>query len=152
MNAETAYAIGETFERLSREGGQQYQGIEGDYRDLAHTAMGWFQTNMTLNCWSAYGPLHYGMCLDWLGKFDQSAAYFDRADQLDPNGYFTLDYIGLHYFELGDYAAAKPWFERSSRLEWQDNPLARSYLELIRSRMMEAATNEISARLNEPLR
>ena len=51
----------------------------------------------------------------------------------------------------GDFAAARPWFERSLRLEWQDNPIARNYLQIVNSRMLEAATNEISAKLSFPL-
>ena len=77
-------------------------------------------------------------------------SYFDRAAQLDPNGYFTMANIGLHYVQLGDFAAAKPWFERSSRLQWQDNPIALSYLEIVKRKLMEAATNDISAKLESP--
>ena len=57
-------------------------------------------------------------------------------------------HIGLHYVQSGNFAAAKPWFERSLRLEGKDNPIARSYLQIVNSRMLEAATNEISAKLN----
>jgi hypothetical protein len=61
---------------------------------------------------------------------------------LDPNGYFTVANIGIHYVEIGDLAAAKPWFERSLRLQEQDNQIARSYLTLINTRLMQAATNQ----------
>jgi O-antigen ligase len=152
MNGDTAYAIGQSLEQVSREGGESYDDFPGEnYRQLAERALGWFDRAMKLNPWHAYSVLHYGMCLDWLGKFDLSAPYFDRGEQLDPNGYFTLDNIGLHYLELGDYAAAKPWFERSIRLESHENAIARNYLELIQNRMMEAATNEIRASLIAPL-
>ena len=59
----------------------------------------------------------YGWCLDWLGRFDKSAPYFQRADELDPNNYFMAAHIGLHYVQSGNFAAARPWFERSLRLE-----------------------------------
>ena len=59
-------------------------------------------------------------------------------------------YIGMHYVELGDFAAAKPWFERSLHLEGQDNPTALNYLKIVNNRMLEAATNEISAKLGLP--
>jgi hypothetical protein len=49
---------------------------------------------------------------------------------------------------LGDFAAAKSWFERSLRLQGQGNDIARSYLPIVNSRMLEAATNEISAKPN----
>ena len=58
-----------------------------------------------------------------------------------------LDLIGLHYMESGDYAAAKPWFERSLRYQGQGNDIARNYLELANTRMLEAATNEVAHKL-----
>jgi len=48
----------------------------------------------------------------------------DKADQLDPNGYYTAANIGWHYIQTGNYAAARPWFERSLRLEWRDNTIS----------------------------
>jgi hypothetical protein len=58
----------------------------------------------------------------------------------------------MHYIELGDYAAAKMWFERSQHLQGLDNPTAQIYLQIVRNRMQEAATNEISAKPNFPIR
>jgi O-antigen ligase len=139
MNPETTCAIGECYRIQSQEGGD-------NYRDLAKQAMDWFDRTMKLNKWSGYGYLRYGWCLDWLERWAEAEPYFDRANELDPNGYLTEDYIGLHYIELGDYAAGKAWFERSLRLEWQDNPIATSYLQIVNTRMMEAATNEAAAR------
>jgi O-antigen ligase/Tfp pilus assembly protein PilF len=145
MNPETAYAIGEAFRIQSSEGGD-------DYRALAERAMGWFGRSMKLNPWDGYGYLRYGWCLDWLERFGESPRYFERAAQLDPNSYFMAANIGLHYVQSGDLAAAKSWFERSLRLEWQeDNSIARNYLQIVRGRLQEAATNEISAKLSFPL-
>ena len=45
------------------------------------------------------------------------------------------DHIGLHYVQLGDFAAAKPWFERSLRLEGQDNAIARNYLQIVQEQV-----------------
>jgi hypothetical protein len=59
--------------------------------------------------------------------------------------------IGLHYVELRDYAAAKPWLERSSRLQWQDNPIAANYLNIVNLKLLEAATNDLGASLDFPL-
>jgi len=89
-----------------------------------------------------------GWCLDWLGKQTESGPYFDKANQLDPNGYYTLAMIGMHYFEIGNLAASKPWFERSLRLQWNDNPISKTYLQLADQRLMETATNDFAARLN----
>jgi hypothetical protein len=141
MNPETAYAIGEALRIQSSEGGQ-------NYRELAAQAMEWFGRSIKLNRWGGYGYLRYGWCLDWLDRSAESESYFDRAVELDPNGYFTLANIGLHYVQLQNYAAAKPWFERSLRLGWQDNPIARSYLRICNVRLLQAATNGSAVRLD----
>ena len=139
-NAETADAIGEALRVQSLAGG-------GDYQELATNALGWFERSMKLNPLDAFGFLRYGACLDWLGRQADSASYFSHAEELDPNSYFTVATIGLHYVELEDYAGARPWFERSLRLRWNDNPIAYSYLEIIDRRLLEAATNVISGQV-----
>jgi O-antigen ligase len=141
MNSETAYAIGECLRIQSSEGGS-------NYRELATQAMEWFGRSIKLDQWSGYGYLRYGWCLDWLERTTEAEPYFDRAAELDPNGYFTLANIGLHYVELGDYAAAKPWFERSLRLQYKNNPIARNYLQISNTRLLEAATNANAVRLD----
>jgi O-antigen ligase len=149
MNADTACAIGEAFRRQSSEGGSNNE-------QLAEQAIQWYDRSIKLNPWGGYTLLSpwagYGWCLDWLGRSDKSAVYFQRADELDPNNYFISSYIGLHYFESGDLAAARSWFERSLRLHGQGNDIARSYLPIVNNRMLEAATNEISAKLSFPSR
>lgn len=77
--------------------------------------------------------------------------YFQRADELDPNNYFMAAHLGLHYVQSGDYAAARTWFERSLRLQAKENSIARNYLPIVNQRMMEAATNDLSAKLSAPL-
>lgn len=138
-NAETAYALGEAYRIQSLEGGP-------DYRNLANAAMEWFGRCTKLNPYNGYGFLRYGMCLDWAERSSESAPYFDRAEQLDPGGYYTVANIGLHYVELGNYAGAKPWFERANRLESENNEIARNYLAICNTRLLEAATNDIRAR------
>ncbi|MEY2428659.1 MAG: hypothetical protein QOJ40_1544, partial [Verrucomicrobiota bacterium] len=140
-NAETAYALGEAYRIQSLEGGP-------DYRELANAAMEWFGRCIKLNPYDGYGFLRYGMCLDWAERSSESAPYFDRAEQLDPNGYYTVANIGLHYVELGSYAAARPWFDRANRLESENNEIARNYLALCNIRLMEAATNDVRARIH----
>ena len=109
MNFETAYNIGEAYRVESFDGGQNYE-------DLAKTAMQWYARGMKLDPHDGYNYLRYGMCLDWLDKHDEAGPYFNRADALDPNGYYTEANIGWHYVQTGDYAAARPWLERSLRL------------------------------------
>jgi hypothetical protein len=134
-NASTAYAIGEAYRIQSFEGGD-------NYRVLGEQAMEWFKTATELDPWMGYGYLKYGMCLDWLGRTGESGSWFAKANELDPNGYFMVAHVGLHYVSLGDYAAAIPWFERSLRLKWEANTIAKSYLDISVARLMEGATNE----------
>ncbi|HTL57060.1 MAG TPA: O-antigen ligase family protein [Candidatus Limnocylindrales bacterium] len=148
-NSETARAIGEALRHQSEEGGEHYQGLDGaNYRQLAQDAMQWFQVGMKLNPWDSRNYSGYGWCLDWLDRQSESAPYFSRAEELDPNNYFNLNRIGVHYVQLGDFAAAKVWFERSFRLNPGENPIAQNYLTIVNARMLEAATNEIRAKLD----
>lgn len=86
-----------------------------------------------------------------MGRLAESPPYFERAAELEPNGYFVAANIGLHYAQAGDFAAARTWFERSLRLDKRNNPIAKNYLPIMNSRLQEAATNEISAGLAVPL-
>ena len=109
--------------------------------------MTWYQRGIKLNRWDSGSYSGYGWCLDWLDRQTESAPYFARAEELDPNNYFNLNNVGLHYIQLGDFAAARPWFERSLRLEYTDNTIAQNYLAIANARLLEGATNEISAKL-----
>jgi hypothetical protein len=132
-NADTAYAIGEAFRVQSKEG-------EDNYQELAGKAMQWFDRAMKLNPWNGDSFMYYGSCLDWVGRQNESAPYFKRADELDPNGYFVAANIGLHYVQLGDYAASRPWFERSLRLQTKNNPIAINYLDIVDRKLLESAS------------
>ena len=142
-NFDTAYAIGEAYRVQSHEGGENYQ-------ELAGKAMQWFERAMKLNPWDGYNFLRYGMCLDWVNRSAESGPYYDRAEQLDPNGYFTVANIGLHYVETQDYAAARPWLERSARLQGNGNPIAKNYLSIANRKLLEEGTNDLSAKLRFP--
>jgi O-antigen ligase len=136
-NFETAYRIGEIYRVQSWNGGANYE-------QLARAAMNWFERGMKLNPYDGYNYLKYGMCLDWLDQQEKSEPYYDKAVKLDPNGYFTAAYVGWHYFQTGDYAAARTWFDRSKHLEGIDNKIANSYLTIVNARMMENATNHLA--------
>jgi O-antigen ligase len=135
MNFETAYNIGECFRTQSFDGGQNYE-------NLAKTAMQWYARGMKLNPHDGYNYLRYGMCLDWLEKHDEAGPYFNRADALDPNSYYTAANIGWHYVQAGNYAAARPWLERSLRLHGQQNGAAASYLEITERKLVENASGQ----------
>jgi tetratricopeptide (TPR) repeat protein len=77
-----------------------------------------------------------------LGQHEEAEPYFNRADELDPNGYFTAAFMGWHYVQNGQYGAARPWFERSLRLQNKDNPIAASYLQIANQKLLEAATDQ----------
>jgi O-antigen ligase len=149
MNPETTYRIAQAYQQESQEGSAFYSGQEGvNYQRLAEQAMDWYQRGMKLNRWDSRNYTGYGWCLDWLDRGMESPQYFAKAEELDPNSYFTLNRIGLHYVQSGDYAAAKPWFERSLRMEWKENPVARNYLQISNLRLLETATNVLEAGKN----
>jgi O-antigen ligase len=135
MNFETADDIGEAYRVDSFNGGDHYA-------DLAETAEQWYVRAMNLDRYDAYSYLRYGMCLDWLDHHDEAGKYSSRAEALDPNGYYTVAIVGWHYVQIGDYAAAKPWFERSLRLGGHENNIARSYLDLVGQKLVERASGK----------
>lgn len=129
-NSETAYQIGEDL-RL-----QSWRG-EGNYKAVAEEALSWFERSMKLNKWDPYSRLRYAMCLDWIGRMESAGNFFAQAYQLDPHGYYTVAHQGWHHVQLQDYLTARKWFERSLRLNWEDNPMARTYLSIIDRRLAE---------------
>src|ERR1044071_853936 len=100
QNAETAYQVGRALRRQSQEGGQRYDDRAGqNYQQRAEQAMLWFQRSLKLDPWNAAAALGYGWCLDWLGRTGESGPWFSKAEELDPNGYYTVAQLGLHYVE-----------------------------------------------------
>jgi O-antigen ligase len=134
-NFETAYQIAEFYRIQSFQGGE-------DYQSQAQTAMDWYLRAMKLNQFDGYNYLGYGMCLDWLGRHDETGPYYDRAEALDPNGYFTVANIGWHYVQVGDYPAARAWFDRSRRLNWDNNVIAHSYWDIVQDRLTRDASGQ----------
>ncbi|MFO1489298.1 MAG: O-antigen ligase family protein [Verrucomicrobiota bacterium] len=132
MNAATAFAIGESLRLQSWEGNE-------DYPDLARAAIQWFDRAAKLNPYDGYNFLRTGMCLDWIGEHEKAGPFFNRADELDPNGYFTSAWVGWHYVQLKDYAAAKVWFDRSMHLNWDNNQIADTYLKICDRKLAELA-------------
>lgn len=129
-NFETAWNIGETYRALS------WQNQDG-YRDLANSAMAWFERCTAANRFYTYGYLHYGMCRDWIGEHGAAEPYYQQAVKLDPNGYYTRAWMGWHYVQKRDYAEAKRWFQRSLEVNWTFNPIASSYWEIVNRKLAE---------------
>ena len=134
-NFETPYAIGESYRT------QSFEGSDG-YEALAQQAMAWFARGTNGNPYDDRSHLAMGRCLDWVGRTNEARAFFYRADELDPNGYWTAAFVGRHYVEVEDYAAAKQWFERSLKLKGAGNPVTTNYLEIVNRRLHEGATNQ----------
>jgi tetratricopeptide (TPR) repeat protein len=133
-NFETARAIGEDY-RL-----QSFQNT-GDYEQQALEAMKWFKRAMELNPYDDSSTLRYGICLDHIDRHAEAFPYFQKANLLDPNSYYNNAWMGWHYMQTGDDAAAVVWLRRSRQMEWKDNPIADNYLQLAENQMLEAATN-----------
>lgn len=95
--------------------------------------------------------MRWGMMLDFLGDHAAAEPMFLKADALDPNGYFTAAHVGKHYVDSGEYAAARPWLERSLLL-FRTNEIAESNLKLANQRLLEAATNDTYRSLLNKLR
>ncbi|HXE42161.1 MAG TPA: tetratricopeptide repeat protein, partial [Candidatus Baltobacteraceae bacterium] len=134
-NFQTAYDIGEAYRMQSFEGAMGYQ-------VQAETAMHWYAMAKAFDRYDGYNDLRTGMCLDWLDRHGESEKFYREAEALDPNGYYTIANIGWHYVQIGDYAAAREWFERSLRLEWVENIVAQSYLDLVKQKLIENASGK----------
>ena len=152
-NGDTAVQIGEALRRQAQEGGFHYEDAAAtEYTSLTREAMEWFARSAKLNPLDNHPWLGYGWCLDWLDRHSEAENYFWKAERLDPNSYFNMFKIGLHYMERGDYSAARPWFERSRRIEEGPIKTAAPYLQIANTRLLEAATNDIAARLSAPIK
>jgi tetratricopeptide (TPR) repeat protein len=134
-NFETTYKIAEAYRVES------FIGNTG-YESLADSAMQWYSRGMKLNPYDGYNYLGCGICLDWLDHHDEAGPYYNRADALDANNYYVAAYTGWHYAQAGDYAAARPWLQRSVKLQQQDNPIAISYLQLVEQKLVEKSSDE----------
>ena len=149
-NFATAYQLGEIY-RL-----QAFQGT-GNYEAFVARAIAAYQRGITNNPFDADYYLGWGMCLDFIGRHAEAEPLFLKADDLDPNGYFVAAHVGRHFVETGEYAAARPWLERSLRLahtktNTKTNTIAVNLLKLTNERMLENATNPSLRSLLDQLR
>lgn len=129
-NFETTYAIGESLRQLSWQG-------EAGFEKLAAEAVQWFQRGMLLNPYDAYNHMRIGMCLDWLGRHDEAAPYYEAALRLDPNNYYLQAHQGWHFVQTGDYQSAKDWFEKSMKTMPWGNFIAMNYLLIVDRKLKE---------------
>ena len=84
------------------------------------------------------------MCLDWTGEHEAAAMYFEKAEALDPNGYYTEAHVGWHYFQIEDFITAKKHLERSLSLFANEklNPIPYTYLKLIAEKLKDAPADK----------
>jgi O-antigen ligase len=141
-NGETAQTIGEIYSVFCFEG-------KDDYQTHADKAIQWFKRGVANNPHNSRNYLRWGIVLDFLLLHKEAEPLFTRADELDPNGYYTCAYIGRHFLESGQLAAARPWLERS-RLLWKpENIVAESNLRIANERLLEAAGDPLIHKLRE---
>ena len=105
-NFETSYTLGEIYLQRSFDAGV---GIEAD----AERATNWFARAITAHRYLGYAWLGRGMALDWMGRTNESLAFFQKGLELDPNGARSLACMAWHYLQLRDYREARKWCERS---------------------------------------
>ncbi len=134
---ENTWQIGEAFRLQSFVGGS-------DYRELAEKAMIWFARGTNANPYDDHSYLGYGMCLDWIDRNEEAESCFNRAVELDPNGYFTAANVGWHFAQKQEFAAARSWCERSLSLQPKTNDIAALYLQIANTRLLEAAAGAAS--------
>jgi len=132
---QTAFDIGECYKAKS------FLSESADPSALAREAIAWYRKCMDLDPYYADAWTRSGMCLDWIDEEPDTSRFYLKANALDPNGWFTTANTGWHYAHVGDYAAARTWFERSAILEWDpaQNSIAPDWLPVVERRLQEAA-------------
>ena len=105
-NFETSYTLGEIYLQRSLDAGI---GFEAE----AERATNWFGRAAAVNPYLGYAWLGHGMALDWMGRTNESLAYFKQGLELDPNGARSRACMAWHYLQMRDYREARNWCERS---------------------------------------
>lgn len=127
-----------TGELLRKTGWEADEGGE----KLVRAAIPWFERGIELNRWSPYNYMNLGMCYHWLKQTEKATEYFERAIAMDPNGYYVMAMYGWHKLQLGDLPAARALFEKSFRFQWNNNDLAKTYLEIVDRRLADQAVSQ----------
>ena len=131
-NFETTYALGEAHRLMAWEG-------TSDYRRQAQIAIEWYERGIELNPFEAYNHARLGMCLDWLGDHERAGPYYEEAIRRDPNNHYIANLVGWHHVQTGEWARAKPWFERSIEIKWWANWIADRYLRIVNQQLAREA-------------
>lgn len=131
-NADTPAKLGETWRRVSWEGGP-------DWQTTAETALRWFEQAMRLNPYDTFAALRAAMTLDWLGRHDEAGRLFDQVGAMDPNNHYLALLRGWHEMQVGRWTEARRWLERSLAIQPYSNWLAHNYLAVVNQRLAEEA-------------
>ena len=135
-NFETDYNLGECFRMQSLEGGT-------NYAELAQSALDFYAQGSRLNPHDVYCPLRSGMCLDWLGRHAEAEKFYAAAEARDPNGNYVVAYIGWHFMQIGDYAAARQWLIRANKLANWHNDMAKNNAAVCEARLVQKASGQL---------
>jgi tetratricopeptide (TPR) repeat protein len=129
QNYETAYDLGEACRVQAWDLGENYQ-------IFAQKATNAYARCFSLNPYYPFSYLGYAVCLDLLKEHSKAVPLYEKALQLDPNGYYTAAWMGWHYVQIEEWAKSKEWFEKSMRLVW-GNKMAATYLDIVNKRLAE---------------
>lgn len=136
MNSAVTLELGEL---LRKNGWNADEGAEKQIRE----AIPWFEQGTKLNRWNPYNYMNLGMCYHWLKQPEKATGYFDQAIALDPKGYYMLAMYGWHKLQLGDLPAAEKHLKDSVTFAWNvENPIGKTYLEIVQRRLAEQPLSE----------
>lgn len=78
-------------------------------------------------------PMWYGICLDSLGKTNESLPWYEKACAIEPNGQEAWLYLARHYLVIEDYETARTLSYKSIKLRYDVR--AENYLWVAEARM-----------------
>lgn len=144
-NFENLYNIGETLRARG-------SSVSERANENLESAIEWFQAAIERYPAWAFSYIGIGMALDHLNRFDEATPYYDRAVQLEPNQHQIIAYAGWHQINLGDYVAAKRFFDRSLEIKWWDNHMPLTYNRIIEPKLPpELKKDQAEELANEPV-
>jgi len=128
-DAFVCFRLGEGYWDMASQGDRGYQGDTLE-------AMRWYSRALLNNSIYAQAWLQYGICLDWLDRHQDASFYFDRALELDPNGWYPAFCAAKHLVELNELAKAKEMFWTAYRRS-DGSLMIWEYMQTVDRRMAE---------------
>lgn len=112
---------------------------ESNYKEEGRMAIEWLDKAILANPLHYYAYLRAGMTYTYMYQNDKADPYFQKAVEIDPNGYFTQGILGWYHLMIDDLEESKKHLERSKKLKPLDNELVDEYLPLVQRRLEESA-------------